>query len=68
MTFHCGMPFTVQFGVSAICVAPLRLPALCGASVASVFGTPSHGSGVAKVGEGWDTSRDSGDGFKNRAV
>lgn len=34
--------------------------------MASVFGTPSHGSGGAAGGEGWDTGRDSGAGFKNR--
>lgn len=33
--------------------------------MASVFGTPSHGSGGAAGGEGWDSGRDSGAGFKN---
>lgn len=38
----------------------------CGAPVASVFGTPRHGSGGAAGGAGWDVGLDSGAGVKNR--
>lgn len=57
---------TAQFGSSLICVAPLKLPAMCGAPVALVFGAPSHGSDGTLSGKGLYTGRDSGAGFKNR--
>lgn len=49
-----------------ICITPLQLPALHRAPVASEFRTPSHGSGGAVGGKGWDSGRDAGAGFKNR--